>query len=138
VVLDQGHRQEGLVARLTLLVLPRPCANETLRLDDLAKDAPQPMIGTLRRAHAEAEGATRADVHLAERSREALRAPPAGQVLGLRPGFEDETARRIKDPRDDELPFFRLGSSVGSSVHASSPSFSARADNPPSGQGFAP
>src|SRR5947199_10106531 len=77
VVLDQGHRQEGLVARLTLLVLPRPCSNDTLRLDDLAKDAPQPMSGTLLLAHAEAEGAARSDVHLAVTSRQALRAPPA-------------------------------------------------------------
>src|SRR5439155_24135498 len=60
-VLGEAHRQHRFVAGLALRVLPGPGEHEPLGLHDFAIDTPQPVVGALRRAHAEADGASRAD-----------------------------------------------------------------------------
>ena len=71
-------------------ILPGEGEDDALRLDDFAIDAALPVIGALRRAHAEAVGAADADVHLAVDRGEALRSPPARDVLRLRPRLEHQ------------------------------------------------
>ena len=51
-----GSREPGLPCA----ILPAIGEDEALRLDDLAVDASLPMVGALRRAHADAKGAARA------------------------------------------------------------------------------
>src|SRR5262249_21063690 len=72
----EGYRHQCFVAGLTPRILPCVGEDEPLRLHELTVDAAQPMIGTLRRAHAEAVGASRAEIHRAGGQREVFRTPP--------------------------------------------------------------
>src|SRR5881296_3697273 len=137
-VLGEGYRHQRFVAGLALRILPGPREDEPHRLHDLAIDAPQPMVGALGRAHAEAIDAARADVHRAGWDREAFRAPPARKVLRLGPNLEHEAGWRIQDARDDEYLLRRFRGGTTSCDHVSSPSFGTRADSRPSDRGSVP
>src|ERR1700720_3225252 len=60
-LLGEGHRGQQFVARIAIDILPGERENDPLRLNDFAIDAAFPVLGTLRRAHAAAVGATDAD-----------------------------------------------------------------------------
>src|ERR1700674_1340822 len=79
------------------------------------------MLGAFWRAHPEAIGAARPEIHLAESHRKPSRAPPAHQVLRLGPGLEHELPGGIEDSRDDEFTLRGFGGGLSSCVHVSSP-----------------
>ena len=93
--LDGDHR---IVAALTLL-LPGPGEDQTLRGRDFPVDAAHDVILALRRAHDRAPRAAGADVQGAGRNREALGAPPPGQLRGRGEGAKDPVARGGKAAR---------------------------------------
>src|SRR5262249_52464086 len=109
--------------------------DDPLRLDDLAIDAALPVLAALRRAHAEAVGAADADVHVAVNRGEPLRAPPAGDVLRLRPRLERQPARRVDQAGYHELALSRH---VSACAHVASPCAAVPADSPAAGRGSAP
>src|SRR5207302_5695181 len=100
----ESHRYQGLVTGFALAILPSEGKDEALRLDNLAVDALLPMVGALGRAHADAKGPARPDIHIAISRHEALWSPPARCAIGLCPRLKHEMARRIEDPCDDQFP----------------------------------
>jgi hypothetical protein len=101
---DKRHGDQGLVPGPTVLLLPGEGEDQALGFDDFAVDAALPVIGALRRAHAEPEGAARPDIHVVGDRREALRSPPQRQLVGLDPRLEDDWARRVEHPGQRQLP----------------------------------
>src|SRR5580704_10028045 len=99
----KGHGGEQFVAWMTVGVLPCKGEDDALRLDDFAIDAALPVLGAVRRSHAEAVGTADADVHFAVDGCEALWPPPAREVFRLGPGPEHQPTRCIDDARHDEF-----------------------------------
>src|SRR5690242_17399973 len=79
----ERHRGEQFVAGIALGILPGKGEDDAFGFDDLAIDARSPVLGALWRAHATAVLAADADIHVAMDRGEALRAPPARDVLWL-------------------------------------------------------
>src|SRR5712671_7697320 len=77
--------------------------DDSLCRDDFPIDTVRVMLPAAGRAHAQAITAANAEVHLADRQREAIGAEPVHQVLGLGPCLEHERSWRVEDSRDDEL-----------------------------------
>jgi hypothetical protein len=76
--------------------------------------------GAVGRAHVDADGAAGPDIELADRIREALRAPPLRHAIGIGPRREHSLERRIEHVCEQELALGRPGSSATSSSHVSS------------------
>src|SRR5262249_36432841 len=122
--LGEADRKYGLVAAVAFRVLPGPGAGDALGWSDLAIDAAQTAIGAFGRAHPHEEAAAGAEIDLALRQREAARAPPAGEMLGLAPDLERERARRIEHAGDREGAVGALSADWGVTAcgcHASFP-----------------
>src|SRR5690348_13616383 len=76
-VFDERNRGQELMARGAVRAFPGECEDNALRFDDFPIDPGFPMLGAVRRAHAEAECTTNADVHVAVNGGESLRPPPS-------------------------------------------------------------
>src|ERR1700716_285416 len=86
----------------------------------------------------------RPQVDLTHEERSAARVPPLPDVLGLRPSFEDDSARSIKGARDDDVALGGRGDLraagdlhgrsllIASCVHVVSPSSAVHSGNRPS------
>src|SRR5215218_9125047 len=105
---------------------------------DLAKYALGPDLAALGRSHAVVRDAARAEIDLAERRREALRTPPAHEVLRLGPRLEHELARSVEHARDDKLLLRWLRVGITIVRHLRSLPSVARADSHPSDRSSAP
>ena len=74
---------------------------------DFAVEAGEGIFRSFRPTIHESKCAVRPKVDFTNGKRRAAWVPPVRNVLGLRPGFEDECPRRIEDPLDDDLAFRR-------------------------------
>src|SRR5271156_2536404 len=92
-------------------VFQNPGPDDSLRLDDFAIDAVDPMVSA-KAAHTQPIRSADAEIHLAVGHREPVRRKPSLQMFRVAPGLEHERARRIKDPRDSQLAIASLGLSV--------------------------
>src|SRR5271156_5707280 len=80
-------------------VFPPAGPDDSLRLDDFAIDAVDPMVSA-KAAHRQPIGSVDAEIHLAIRHRKPVRRKPSLQMLRLTERLEHERPRRVKDPRD--------------------------------------
>src|ERR1700689_1986085 len=76
--------------------------DDSLRLDDFAIDAVDPMVPS-KAAHTQPIGSADAEIHLAVRHRKRIRRKPSLQMFRLTESLEHERARRIKGPHDSQL-----------------------------------
>src|SRR5208282_1181411 len=76
--------------------------DDSLRLDDFAKNSVHPMV-TVQAAHAQPELSAVAEVHLALRHGEVVGREPTHQMFGFRPREENQRTGRVEDARDGEL-----------------------------------
>src|ERR1700735_611472 len=105
------HRQAGLAAmlfegdrrhRFSAFVFQDAGPDDSLRLDDFAIDAVDPMVFA-KPAHTQPIGSADAEIHLAIRHRKPIRRKPSLHMLRLTESLEHERPRRIEDPRDSQL-----------------------------------
>src|SRR5271156_4665961 len=83
-------------------VFQNPGPDDSLRLDDFAIDAVDPMVSA-KAAHTQPIRSADAEIHLAFRHRKPVRRKPSLQMFRLTESLEYERTRRIKDPRDSQL-----------------------------------
>src|SRR5271155_114279 len=105
------HSQAGLAAmlfegdrrhRFSAFVFQHAGPDDSLRLDDFAIDAVDPMVSA-KAAHRQPIGSADAEIHLAIRHRKPVRRKPSLQMFSLTESLKHERARRIEDPRDSQL-----------------------------------
>src|SRR5579862_1155891 len=133
---DGHHRFR---AWLFSIVQPDVSEDQTLRVDNLAIHALQPVINAFRRAHAEPVSAAGTKVDVVRAYRKSFwRALPARQMLGFGPGVEDKLARRVENALYQQL--VSCGGACGHSFCPSSATRASatRADIDPDGRGSLP
>src|SRR5580658_8852674 len=114
------HGQAGLAAllfevdrrhRFGAFVFQDSGPDDSLRLDDFAIDAVDPMVSA-KAAHTQPIRSADAEIHLAVRHRKPVRRKPSLQMFRFTESLEHERARRIKDPRDSQLAIASLDLSI--------------------------
>jgi hypothetical protein len=81
-----------------------------LRRNDFAVDSGAPVVLPFGRAHAVEVGAAHAQIHPADRGREAFRPPPTLDELRRGPCLPDQIAGDVETAYDDQFLIFHLSS----------------------------
>src|ERR1700685_2520714 len=106
-MLFEGDRRH----RLGAFVFQYAGPDDSLRLDDFAIDAVDPMVSA-KAAHTQPIISADAEIHLAVRHRKPVRRKPSLQMFRLTESLEHEGKGRIKDPRESQRAIASLDLSV--------------------------